>query len=152
MTFETAKQFIDYLLSGSIKRSKKIILEFIGGEPLLEIELIDKVCDYFKLKTFEMKDDWYWNYRISICSNGLLYGDSKVQNFIQKNENKLSLAISIDVDKVKHDLNRVKLNGSGSYDDIMKIFPFWKKQFIPMTKATFSSSDIQYLKNSIISL
>lgn len=27
-----------------------VTLDFIGGEPLLEIELIDKICDYFKLK------------------------------------------------------------------------------------------------------
>ena len=49
MSFETAKKFIDKLLHNNdlidnyvkSKNSLGVILEFIGGEPLLEIELID---------------------------------------------------------------------------------------------------------------
>ena len=59
-----------------------VTLDFIGGEPLLEIELIDKICDYFKLKTYEMGISWYWNYRISICTNGVNYLDKRIQKFI----------------------------------------------------------------------
>jgi hypothetical protein len=46
MPFDTAKTFIDKLLNDEydyINRdnAKGVILEFIGGEPLLEIDLID---------------------------------------------------------------------------------------------------------------
>lgn len=152
MHFSTAKKFIDYLMSDKLNRSKKVVLDFIGGEPLLEIELIDKICDYFKIKAFELSDEWYWQYRINICSNGLLYEDEKVQNFIKKNIHKISFGISIDGNKQKHDLNRVKVDGSGSYDDIMRILPLWKQQFVPSTKVTFSSPDLIYLKDSILAL
>ena len=55
MKFEYAKKLIDMLLSGDDKlaryidteSSPAIILEFIGGEPFLEVDLIEKICDYF---------------------------------------------------------------------------------------------------------
>lgn len=55
MSFDVAKKFIDLLLSGdkgfkdycSVEFSPAITLEFIGGEPFLEVDLIDKICDYF---------------------------------------------------------------------------------------------------------
>ena len=46
MTFETAKKIIDKLLNDeielvNIKNTFGIIIDFIGGEPLMEIELIE---------------------------------------------------------------------------------------------------------------
>ena len=58
-----------------------MILDFIGGEPFLEIDLIDQICDYFKIKAFELNDEWYWNYRINVCTNGVNYNAEKIQNF-----------------------------------------------------------------------
>ena len=94
MTFETAKKFIDYIFK--IKRNEQhaVILDFIGGEPFLEIDLIDQICDYFKIKAFELNDEWYWNYRINVCTNGVNYNAEKIQNFIKKNH-PLSLNIPI---------------------------------------------------------
>ena len=54
MTLETGKKAVDYLLnlyesddSDFInKHTRGIILDFIGGEPLLEAELIEQICDY----------------------------------------------------------------------------------------------------------
>jgi radical SAM peptide maturase (CXXX-repeat target family) len=75
-----------------------------------------------------------------------------VQNFITKNKAKLSIGISIDGTKEKHDSQRVFPNGSGSYDIIDRNIPLWISQFGGRTKATFSSDDLKYLKDSIISL
>lgn len=50
---EIGYKFIDDLLDGKYDNycdypnSEAIILEFIGGEPFLQIELIDKFTDYF---------------------------------------------------------------------------------------------------------
>lgn len=85
MNFSVAKKFIDYVLNSEMIKQHAVTLDFIGGEPLLEIELIDKICDYFKLKTYEMGISWYWNYRISICTNGVNYLDKRIQKFISKN-------------------------------------------------------------------
>ena len=70
MSFEVAKKFIDYILEEKIKYQDAVTLDFIGGEPFLEVDLIDKICDYFKLQTYLKKSPWYWNYRLSVCTNG----------------------------------------------------------------------------------
>ena len=46
MTFETAKKFIDKLLNDeydfiNTKTVSGVVFDFIGGEPLMEIDLID---------------------------------------------------------------------------------------------------------------
>ena len=51
MKLETAIKFIDYILEDTkFIKSEAVILDFIGGEPLLEASLIDQICDYFKQK------------------------------------------------------------------------------------------------------
>lgn len=77
MSFDVAKKFIDYVFSGKLRLQESVTLDFIGGEPLLEIDLIDKICDYFKLKSYLVGSPWYWNYRISICTNGVNYSDNE---------------------------------------------------------------------------
>ena len=84
MNFETAKKFIDYLISSNINRSEYLIIEFLGGEPFIEAELIDKISDYFKLASYEADNEWYWKYKISICTNGVNYSYNIVHHFIKK--------------------------------------------------------------------
>ena len=53
MSIETGRKIVDYLLdlyeqntSDFInRRTKAVVLDFIGGEPLLEAALIEKICD-----------------------------------------------------------------------------------------------------------
>jgi sulfatase maturation enzyme AslB (radical SAM superfamily) len=52
MTFETAQKMVDWLFDENnnyinINNSPGIIIEFIGGEPFMAIDLIDQICDYF---------------------------------------------------------------------------------------------------------
>jgi sulfatase maturation enzyme AslB (radical SAM superfamily) len=50
MNFEIAKTFIDNLFQNKysfIDINDGIVLDFIGGEPLMEIELIEKIVDYY---------------------------------------------------------------------------------------------------------
>lgn len=152
MSFEVAKKFIDYVLSEEMIRPKGVILDFIGGEPLLEIKLIDQICDYFKLKSYLLNDEWYWDYRINITTNGINYASKDVQDFIKKNQGKLEIAITLDGTKEKHDMHRIFPNGKGSYDEIIKNIELYKNQFQASTKVTFASKDLKHLKDSIIHL
>ena len=152
MSYEVAKKFIDYILNENIKYQEAVTLDFIGGEPLLEAELIDKICDYFKLQTYIKGNSWFWNYRISICTNGVNYSSEKVQNLIKKNPGKIGITITVDGTKKKHDLQRVFPDGSGSYDRIKANLGLWKEQFTTSTKVTFASDDLCFLKDSIIEL
>lgn len=152
MTLETAKKFINYLFSGELEFPPAVILGFIGGEPLIEVELIDQIVDYFKIQAYEKNSPWYWNYRISITTNGVNYSSPQVQYFIAKNRDKLSLSITIDGTKEKHDMQRVFPDGRGSYDTVVKNIPQYVKAFYPTTKVTFSHKDLPLLKESIIHL
>lgn len=154
MSFNVAKCAIDYILSNKkLFNEKSVVFEFIGGEPFLEIDLIDKVCDYIKLSLFEQNHIWFNSYRFSFSTNGLMYDDPRVQSFIQKNRSHLNIGITIDGTRNKHDLNRIYKNGKGSYDDVVANIPLWLKQFPgASTKVTISSEDIPYIKESVLHL
>ena len=137
MSWEVAKEAIDYILDREEEfREASVIWDFIGGEPFLEIELIDKICDYLKMEMYRRNHHWFNSYRFSFSTNGINYHTEKVQQFIKKNYNHLSIGITIDGTKRKHDLNRIWKTreieqGSvpspdeekGSYDDVVKNIP-----------------------------
>lgn len=155
MSWPIAKASIDYILSHSYEfPEKSVIWDFIGGEPFLEIDLIDKICDYIKSELYRLNHPWFDSYRFSITTNGINYNNDKVQNFITKNLHHLSITITIDGTKKKHDLNRIwKGEGKekGSYEDVVKNLPLWLSQFPDSsTKVTISSDDIPYICESVL--
>lgn len=155
MSFETAKAAVDYIL-GDRKQfaEESVVFDFIGGEPFLEIDLIDRLCDYIKQQLFLLDHPWFNSYRFSFSTNGINYHEKKVQDFIEKNHRHLSIGITIDGTRAKHDLNRVyKNSGRGSYDDVVRNIPLWLSQFPDMgTKVTISSPDLPYVKESVLHL
>ena len=167
MTWEVAKEAIDYILDRENEfREQSVIWDFIGGEPFLEIELIDRICDYLKMEMFRRNHHWFNSYRFSFSTNGINYHTEKVQRFIEKNRNHLSIGITIDGTQRKHDLNRIwkapeteqgikpkAEDEKGSYDDVVKNIPLWLKQFPEAaTKVTIASADIPYIKESVLHL
>ena len=155
MSFDVAKQAIDYILSHEEDfREESVVWDFIGGEPFLEIELIDRICDYIKTELFRRNHRWFDSYRFSFSTNGINYHEEKVQRFIEKNKSHLSIGITIDGTEMKHDLNRVyKHSEKGSYQDVVRNIPLWLKQFPgSATKVTVSSPDIPYIKESVLHL
>ena len=155
MDFDTAKNIVDFLMNDeySLNLSDSIMLDFIGGEPLLEIDLIDRICDYFLLKAYKENHKWFPNYMFTFSTNGILYGSEKVREFIKKHSVHSYFSMSIDGTKEKHDMTRVDLNGKGSYDRVIKNLPLYMKESSrPSTKSTFSSPDLIHLKDSIIHL
>ncbi len=155
MTWDVAKQAIDYILSHEEDmREESVVWDFIGGEPFLEIELIDKICDYLKVEMYSRNHHWFNSYRFSFSTNGINYHTDKVQQYIKKNREHLSIGITIDGTEMKHDLNRVyKGDGRGSYADVVRNIPLWLSQFPNGgTKVTISSADIPYIKESVLHL
>lgn len=167
MSWDVAKKTIDYILNNhSFFNEEAVVWDFIGGEPFLEIDLIDKICDYIKTEMFRLCHPWFNNYRFNFSTNGINYNSEKIQSFIKKNITHLSIGITIDGTKRKHDLNRIwKTEGmecgvvpnigdeKGSYDDVVKNIPLWLEQFPGAgTKVTISSADIPYIKESVLHL
>jgi len=159
MSFDVAKSAVDYILSHEDDfPEQSVIWDFIGGEPFLEIDLIDRIVDYLKVEMYKRNHHWFDSYRFSFSTNGLNYHTEKVQRFIEKNLTHLSIGITIDGTQRKHDLNRIYKNQDsnverGSYSDVVRNIPLWLKQFPHAgTKVTISSNDIPYIKESVIHL
>lgn len=155
MSWEVAKQAIDYILYHEEEfNEESVVWDFIGGEPFLEIDLIDRICDYLKTEMFSRNHHWFNSYRFSFSTNGINYHESKIQSFIEKNRDHVSIGITIDGTELKHDLNRVyKGTGKGSYQDVVRNIPLWLEQFPHGgTKVTISSADIPYIRESVLHL
>ena len=156
MSWEVAKKAIDYILSHeSDFKEESVIWDFIGGEPFMEIDLIDKISDYIKTELFRLNHHWFDSYRLSFSTNGINYDSPKVQRYIEKNKSHISIGITIDGTKQKHDLNRIWKGDEerGSYDDVVRNIPLWQSQFPGAgTKVTISHEDIPYICESVLHL
>ena len=155
MSLEVAQKAVDYILDNrQFFNEQSVFFEFIGGEPFLEIDMIDTLCDYIKTQMYVKQHHWFDNYRFEFTTNGLNYDSKKVQAFIKKNRKHVDIAITIDGTRQKHDTNRVyKLTGKGSYDDVVRNIPLWIKQFPEeATKVTLSSEDLPFVCESVLHL
>ena len=162
MDFSVAKKVIDDILANSegtrdyidSTGSEAVIIEFIGGEPLMAIDLISDITDYFIQQVIELDHPWRNRFMLSICSNGVLYFEPKVQEFLKKHKNHLSFSISIDGNKELHDACRVFEDGSGSYDIAMAAV----RHYIDVlggrmgSKMTLAPENIGFLYEAVISL
>ena len=162
MPLEVAKKFIDMLLENDSNTQQyidtsccdAIIIEFIGGEPLLEIELIEQIMEYFMLRVIETNHKWQYNWYISISSNGVLYFNPEVQKFINKWKQHLSFSVSVDGNKQLHDACRVFPDGSGSYDKAIAAVHHYRDilgQYMG-SKMTLAPANIKYTYEAIKSL
>ena len=158
MSNETAKAAIDLLfrLYDEDKENafinhhtKGLILDFIGGEPFMNVETMDYIVNYFMEECFRRNHIWLTNFRVSISSNGLLYFYPQVQHFLQKYKPFVSLNITIDGPKEVHDLCRKDWNGFGSFDRSMAAWEHWNKDIDKQaieTKITISPENLPLME------
>ena len=131
-----------------------LIIEFIGGEPLLEIDLIDNIMRYpLGWKAVKLHHRWATKYMISISTNGIKYTDKKVQNFIFKNYGRVSITITIDGNKDLHDSCRVFPDGSPSYDIVADSVKKYRDLVCSLyTKLTIAPQNVMYLFEAVKNL
>ncbi len=89
MDFETAKNSIDYILSDDAFNSNndKLKIQFTGGEPLLNFDLIEKVIKYCN-KNYNDKNISY-----AVQTNGTLLNNESIEKI-----KKLDLKIGVSID------------------------------------------------------
>lgn len=112
MTFETGKKAIDFLINNSGDRVN-LELDFFGGEPLMNFDVVKQIVKYARSKEKEFNK----NFRFTITTNGMLLTDDKI-DFI--NEEMSNVVLSIDGRKEVNDRLRVRVDGTGSYDKILE--------------------------------
>jgi sulfatase maturation enzyme AslB (radical SAM superfamily) len=131
-----------------------IIISFIGGEPLLEIKLINEIWEYFIEQLIKLNHPWKKHFRGCICSNGIPYFNTDVQEFLQKYSDLISFTISLDGNKELHDSCRVDFNGLGSYDKAISAIHHYREHYGDYlgTKMTLSPYNITHLYDAVINL
>ena len=157
MSLETGKKICDLILKeidkpeGFLGRKtlRGLILEFIGGEPLLCPDLIDGIMSYFLPRLYMIRPELVPFVRISLTTNGQNYFDSKVQKFLKKYESIISLTVSIDGIKELHDAHRVTIDGKGSFDKAIAAFEDAKARGWSYSKMTFVPQSFPYIADSI---
>jgi len=160
MSYDTGVQFIDLIFNEmnnnpllNDTNTRAVILEFIGGEPLLEIELIDRLVEYYKFKASITIPSLAINYMVSISTNGILADAPKVLSFMEKNYRRVSLGITIDGNKKLHDSCRRFHNGDPTYDIVEKNAKLHiSKYAMHTTKLTIAPSNVEYLHEAILNL
>jgi len=110
MNTETAHTAIDFLIKSSGERHN-LEVDFFGGEPLLNFDVIKQTIAYARVQEKEHGK----NIRFTLTTNGLLLDDEKAA-FI--NEHMHNLVLSHDGRKEINDKHR----GSGSYDKLTDKF------------------------------
>ncbi|MCI6889579.1 MAG: thioether cross-link-forming SCIFF peptide maturase [Ruminococcus sp.] len=114
ITFETGKKAIDFLLEKSLDR-KNLELDFFGGEPLMNFDVVKQIVEYARSREAEYGK----KFRFTITTNGVLLDDDKI-DFI--NREMSNVVLSIDGRKEVNDYMRKRVDGSGCYDKIMPAF------------------------------
>lgn len=154
MDFNTAKKFIDILFDLDAQHSEyvnedeafAIILDFIGGEPFLEIDLMDQIMDYFLEKAIGLNHRWAMHHYISISTNGWDYFNPKVERFIKKHYGRVSVGVTVDGNKQLHDSCRLTADGQPTYDRAAAAFKDARERFNQDgTKLTIARANLPYL-------
>lgn len=123
MDIETAKRAIDYVVKRSGPR-RNIEIDLFGGEPTMIMDTIKEIIAYAR----EHEKEWKKNIRFTMTTNATLLND-EMMDFMDKEMG--NIILSLDGRKEVNDNVRIKVDGSGSYDDIL---PNIKKMIEKRTK------------------
>ncbi len=114
MSFEVGKAAIDYLIHHS-KNRHNLELDFFGGEPLMNFDVVKQVVEYARSQE-KLHDKLF---RFTITTNGVLLDDDKI-DFI--NREMSNVVLSIDGRKEVNDRVRSRVDGRGCYESILPKF------------------------------
>ena len=111
MPVETAKKAIDYVVKRSGPR-RNIEIDLFGGEPTMIMDKVKEIIAYAR----ENEKAWNKNIRFTMTTNATLLTE-EMMDFMDKEMG--NIILSLDGRKEVNDNVRIKVDGSGSYDDIL---------------------------------
>lgn len=118
MNYEVASRILKYIYD---VKTPNVTLEFQGGEPLLNWEVLSFLTEHARKFNTIGK-----NLKIALVSNLTLLDKKKIDFFIEYD---VEICTSLDGPKKIHDKIRVFKNGSGSYDNVIKNIEKIKKEY-----------------------
>ena len=114
MDLDTGKRALDFLVANSGNR-KNLEVDFFGGEPLMNWEVVKQLVQYAR----SIEPETGKNFRFTLTTNGMLI-DDEVIDFC--NREMSNVVLSLDGRKEIHDRFRVDYKGNGSYDAVVPKF------------------------------
>jgi uncharacterized protein len=140
MSLDTARQAVDFAIKSS---AGSVQFNFFGGEPLLQLPLMEATADYAQIRAKEA--GLYLQFELT--TNGTLI-DQRACEFIQKN--RVAVSLSIDGNSDAHDAHRVCANGNGSFDRVLEGLRALKEVApLLMTLSVVSPDTVPHLTPSI---
>ena len=136
---ETLFRTIEYV--SSIASSSEIHFTFLGGEPLLNKEIL--------IKAVELIEEKFLNYKItySITTNATLL-DHKIVDFLYRHH--FQVSISIDGDEHTHNINRIAKDGKNIYSVVMANLTYLIKTNKPFSvRMTIDTNNVGFLSKNI---
>ncbi|MBR2967603.1 MAG: thioether cross-link-forming SCIFF peptide maturase [Clostridia bacterium] len=112
MSREVAEAAIDFLIEKSGSRHN-LEVDFFGGEPLLNMDVVRSTVAYARSKEKEFNK----NFRFTITTNAYMLSDEDIDFF---NQEMYNVVLSIDGRKDVHDCVRKTAKGEDSFDIILK--------------------------------
>lgn len=136
MAYETAVKAIDLYMKGfsvthQINPMRNPMITFYGGEPLIHFALIKKIVEYVESKY----PDFHAEYNIT--TNATLLNSDIIDFFVDR---EFSVIISLDGDKEDHDRNRVRADGTGTFDTVFQHVMDFKQKYPDYRKLGISIS------------
>ena len=120
MSFEVGKQAFDFLIANSGSR-KNLEVDFFGGEPLMNWDVVKKLVAYAR----SIEKEHNKNFRFTLTTNGVLVDDDVI-DFCNKEMS--NVVLSLDGRREVNDHFRVDYAGKGSYDTIVPKFQEFVKR------------------------
>ncbi|NLL81826.1 MAG: thioether cross-link-forming SCIFF peptide maturase [Tissierellia bacterium] len=114
MSLEIGKKTLEFLAKNSGNR-KNLEVDFFGGEPLMNFELVKDLVTYGR----KIEKQYNKKFRFTITTNGVLLDKEKIDYI---NENMDNIVLSLDGRKEINDKMRQTINGNGSYDLVLPKF------------------------------
>lgn len=141
MNVQTAKNIITKEIQFIANSDKydSIDFHFMGGEPLLNFDLIKKVCEWAWNQNFNIPFHFY------VITNGTLFTDD-IKRWFEYNRHLITVDMSVDGIDIVHKTNRGCSPRQLPLEWVLKNWPMSR------FKMTISSQSISHLAESIITL
>lgn len=114
MSYEVGKQALDFLVANS-KGRHNLEVDFFGGEPLMNFDVVKKLVAYAR----SIEKEAGKNFRFTLTTNGMLIDDDVIDFANRECSN---VVLSLDGRREVHDKYRVDYMGNGSWEKIVPKF------------------------------
>ncbi len=142
MDLETGKKAIDFLIENSGNR-RHLEVDFFGGEPLMNFEVVKALVEYARGKETESGKI----FRFTMTTNGLLLNE-EIMDYLDANM--ANIVLSIDGREETNDKMRKTLNDEGTYKYIIeKIKKMSEKRGAKdhYIRGTFTKNNLDFSKD-----